>query len=535
MLFPLRVPVRAPGSLEIHVVDVGQGDAVVVISPAGFVTLFDAGPEGAAGAVSAYLSGLGITGVDYTVVSHMHADHVGGMDLALLDHPETVSCFDHGGSFATLEYDEYNAAAGSRRTVVGAGSTIDMGPGVLADVLSGHTGDANENLNSVVLRITHGTVTFLMGGDCEGPCEAMLGPGPVQIYKVHHHGASDSSTSAFLDRIDPWTGLISVGAGNAFGHPHVEALNRLAVHETRIYRTDLDGNLAVISDGALYTVNGQPVCSPIETRTCGDTNVGACQLGQRPCNGGTWGTCQGAINPVTEVCDNGLDDDCDGFTDGADADCGAPADHLVISQVGYDTPGDDALEEFVDLFNPGDSAVSLDGWSLSDNAGTWAFPNGVNLAPGAHLSIARNTAGFQALYSRNPDVAGLSLGLSNSGDALSLVDDIGAEVDHLAWEGFEPGWDIEATTGSSVERADPSADSDSVADWSVTTPAVPRGGGSSQSTCGDGVCDPGEDCVGCSADCIGVTKGRSTNRYCCGNLVCESVGEDAGNCAVDCG
>jgi beta-lactamase superfamily II metal-dependent hydrolase len=523
-------PSAPPGDLEIHVIDVGQGDAILVVSPDGFVTLVDAGGEGAAASVSAYLMSIGITELDYTVVSHFHADHVGGMDVLLGDFPQTVACFDHGGSYDSLEYLEYDAAAGSRRAGLAVMDTIDMGPSVTAQVLHTDVGSTSENLNSLVLRIDHGDLAYLLGGDCEGACEATFDPGPIEVYKVHHHGSSDSTTESFLAQMSPYTALISVGAGNPYDHPDPSTLSLLAAYEVDVYRTDLDGDLAVIADGAAYTVNGEAPCALGETRVCGETDVGACSLGTIPCVDGMWGSCEGAVYPSTEICDNGLDDDCDGWTDLGDPECDLSS-HVVIAQVGYDTPGDDALEEFVDLYNPTLDPVSLDGWSLSDNASTWSIPSGTSIDAGAYLSIARNAGGFVGLYGRDPDVSGMTLGLGNTGDALWLDDDLG-EVDYLAWEGYDPAWTLAAPIGDSLERTDPTVDSDSDADFAVTSPASPRGG--TVSACGNGTCDGGEDCTTCPDDCPGRTGGKPSKRFCCGNGSCEAAWEDALICPIDC-
>ena len=90
-------PATEPGELEIHVIDVGQGDAILVVSPDGFVMLLDAGEEGQAPSVLGYLDSQGLTELDYTMVSHMHDDHLGSMDDVLNAHSEVVACFDHGG------------------------------------------------------------------------------------------------------------------------------------------------------------------------------------------------------------------------------------------------------------------------------------------------------------------------------------------------------------------------------------------------------------------------------------------------------
>jgi competence protein ComEC len=435
----------AGGDLEVHVIDVGQGDAILVVSPDGFTMLVDAGTESNDATIQAALAALGIGGLDYVLVSHMDADHVGGVDGVLAAHPEVVACFDHGGSHTTQQYSQYDAAAAGRRTPVAVGRRIDLGPSVIAEVLHASVGATDDNDNSAVLRLTHGETTVLLGGDCSGACESRFDPGRIDVYMVHHHGSASSSTVELLDRMDPYTALVSVGATNPYGHPTAEVLDRLAAAGAAVYRTDLDGDLTLVSDGTSYTVEGEPVCLAGEARACG-TDVGACTTGVAPCDAGMWGTCSG-VGPAPEDCGNGIDDDCDGTTDAGDADCsGAGATTVVLAQVSYDTPGTDSAEEFVDLYNPGTAPVALDGYTLSDGVDTWIVPAGTVIAPDTYLSIARQTAGFTALYGFAPQVSGLTLSLNNTGDVVVLADPAGAELDRVAWEGFEPGWTLTASS-----------------------------------------------------------------------------------------
>ena len=524
-------PSTGTGALEVHVLDVGQGDAILVVSPDGFVTLVDAGESGQQVSVAAALGALGISEIDYTLVSHFHADHVGAMDLVLGDHPEVVACFDHGGSYATMQYDEYDSAAGTRRTAVAAGEYLDMGPSMTAQVLSADSSASLENNRSVVLRLDYGSTGILLGGDCESGCESGFDPGLIDVYKVHHHGSDGASSADLLALALPTDALISVSASNAYGHPDTEALARLTDVGATVWRTDLDGQLSFISDGSSYSINDMGICNEGETRSCGTTDVGLCEYGIETCGGGAWGACVGAVEPVTELCDNGYDDDCDGDTDTADSDCAVGPASLVIAQVAYDTPGDDALEEFLDLYNPTGTDISLDGWSLADGASSWSIPSGYVVLAGDYLSIAKDAGGFQALYGLAPDIEGMSLALNNTGDQLSLYDG-GIEADFVAWESFVAGWLITAPIGDAIERTDPAVDTDTVSDWSVTSPAQPWGG--VVSDCGNGTCDAGEDCTSCAADCPGKTGGKPSKQYCCGNGICESAGEDVASCPIDC-
>jgi len=250
-------PAQPPGDLEIHMIDVGQGDGFVVVSPDGFVMAVDAGPSGAWPDLSAALLASGLFELDYTLVSHLHADHLGGMDDLLFLHDEVVACFDHGGEYDTSAANRYITATRDRRVKLTNGGTIDLGPAIQADVLrAGHGGD--ENLKSVVLRITYGDQTVLMGGDCETwGCEDQLETGPIDVYKVHHHGSSGASSTALLDEMQPYIALIPVGLDNSYGHPHAETLDRLEDVGAEVWRTDLDGDVLVVLNGEEITVSAR--------------------------------------------------------------------------------------------------------------------------------------------------------------------------------------------------------------------------------------------------------------------------------------
>lgn len=140
--------------------------------------------------------------------------------------------------------------------------------------------------------------------------------------------------------------------------------------------------------------------------------------------------------------------------------------YVIISEVYYDTVGTDSKEEWIELYNPTGADVDLSGWTLSDNSRTFTLPSGTVITAGGYLVVARDSAGFTALYGYAPDVSGLTLSLSNSGDQVILSDNNGVEVDMVAWENYIAGWSITASTGQTIARIDLD-DTDTVNDWTT--------------------------------------------------------------------
>ena len=247
------------GVLQIDMIDVWQGDGFLITSPAGFTMLVDAGDESVYPDVRRWIAKRAPGGLDYTLVSHQHADHMGGMDRVLLNHPEVGLAWDGGGTATTQSFDDLVAAAGDRRTPIVAGQTLDLGDDLLVEVLHSDVGSTeNENYNSVVIKLTYGSVRVLMGGDCESEgCERYFDAGEVDIYKVHHHGSSDSSMDRMLGSMAVKVALISAGTGNDYGHPDRSTLAALESAGAEVWRTDEDGSVRVGIDGTTWTVESE--------------------------------------------------------------------------------------------------------------------------------------------------------------------------------------------------------------------------------------------------------------------------------------
>ena len=255
LLLLLGLPAGA-GTLRMEMLDVGQGDAVLLTLPAGERILIDAGPT--KDGVYRQLRGRGIRSLDMVVASHAHLDHVGGME-------DVVESFkiglyvDSGVPAQSATFQNLERALASRkvkrvRAMEGMTWTWDE---VTATVLwpgKTYLSDTRSDLNSnsVVLRVDHGEVCFLFTGDAEEPTEEVISDdlrGGCEVLKVAHHGSRHSTSSHFLEVMRPELALISCGLDNKFDHPGEATLERLERIGAEVHRTDLGGRLVVESDG----------------------------------------------------------------------------------------------------------------------------------------------------------------------------------------------------------------------------------------------------------------------------------------------
>ncbi len=269
--FPFASNLRN-GRLEADILDVGQGDSILVALPGGHTMLVDGGGLPSFGqsrgaglerlfdvgeqVVSPYLWERGLKRLDVVVLSHAHEDHLRGLGAVLGNF--TVGELWVGREVLSPGFQNLLAEAKSCGTVVvqfHRGDTFSR-DGVSGRVLwpeDASSAVQGSNDDSLVLRLEFQQTQFLLPGDIEHRVEAeLVARGDAlraDFLKIPHHGSSTSSTADFLAAVAPKVEVISAGEGNPYGHPNADVLARLAGHGARLLRTDRDGAITVLSDG----------------------------------------------------------------------------------------------------------------------------------------------------------------------------------------------------------------------------------------------------------------------------------------------
>ncbi len=258
--------------LEVHFLDVGQGDGMLIVTPSEHVILLDAGPPAAGDDVVRALRARGVTSVDLALVTHAHADHLGGL-VQVFQRFEVERYGDPGFPHESHLYADVLARValeGSEAFQIRSGQRIVLDEGIELRVLGpgrrfirGSRSDVNAN--SLILLLTYGEVSILLTGDAERPTEQRLVRQgwlqDVDVLKVAHHGSDHASTRRFLNATTPEWAVISCGEGNSYGHPADGTLERLERHTTGgVMRTDILGTITLTTDGE--TIEWEPAPEP---------------------------------------------------------------------------------------------------------------------------------------------------------------------------------------------------------------------------------------------------------------------------------
>lgn len=245
------------GTLTVTWLDVGQGDAAVIQCD-GQSMLIDGGKPEKSSYIYAWLQQHGLSYLDVIVATHVDADHIGGLSGALnYASVGTAYCPVTTGTTETFQsFVKYLAQRGKQITVPTAGETFALG-GAQVQILGPLHRAEDSNDNSIVLKVSFGATSFLFTGDAERAEEQDLLNAGVNlqstVLKVGHHGSDTSTSYSFLRAVAPQYAVISVGAGNSYGHPTEAVLSRLRDAGVTTFRTDMQGEITAVSDG--QTIN----------------------------------------------------------------------------------------------------------------------------------------------------------------------------------------------------------------------------------------------------------------------------------------
>lgn len=272
----LAEPVPLP-QLQVDFIAVGQGDAALITSPTGKTVLIDGGPSASSAALVAFLKAHVTGPLDLVILTHRHADHLGGL-RAVITRVGARLFLDAPGPHGSPAYRALLETLGRHKVPVREavrGRAIELGGDARlllltppTPALRGTRSDVNSN--AIVARLEYRQATVLFAADAEAATEQWLlanaAPLQARVLKVAHHGSRHSSTPAFLRAVDAQMAIISAGAINAYGHPSEDVVQRLQAAGARVFRTDRDGTITLRTDGAQIGITTRE--SPIAyTRT----------------------------------------------------------------------------------------------------------------------------------------------------------------------------------------------------------------------------------------------------------------------------
>jgi competence protein ComEC len=255
----------AEAPLSIRMLDVGQGDALLIQTPEQTI-LIDTGDVDERDKFLQCLKKAGVKKIDKLIITHPHADHIGGAAVVFKEF-EVKEVYDNGQPTNTNLYRTYLKTIRDRKMTykhLATGDELDFGGGVTFKVFSptkAMVKDGDDlNTNSIVGRLSYKDFSMLFTGDSTAEAEkTMLNTYGASLkstlLKSPHHGSKTSSDVAYLKQVAPEAAFISLGAGNEYGHPHKVTLNKYERQHIKVYRTDTDGTVTIQSDGNAYNVS----------------------------------------------------------------------------------------------------------------------------------------------------------------------------------------------------------------------------------------------------------------------------------------
>ncbi|MBV7272489.1 ComEC/Rec2 family competence protein [Clostridium thailandense] len=248
------------GKLKVHYIDVGQGDGIL-IEQGTHNMLIDAGTNEDEKLMVDYLNKEGIKHLDYVVGTHPHEDHIGGLD-AIIKNFDIGTIYMPKVTSNTKTFEDVLKALKSKNlkiTTPTAGSAFKLGD-ASCEILAPNSSKYQDiNNYSIVIKLTYESNKFLFTGDAESLSEKeILSKGfdiSADVLKLGHHGSSSSTSTEFLNKVNPKYAIVSCGKDNDYGHPHSEIMKKLEKKQIKLYRTDENGTIICTSDGKNLNFN----------------------------------------------------------------------------------------------------------------------------------------------------------------------------------------------------------------------------------------------------------------------------------------
>lgn len=266
LIFPTEVGVVSNADVEKHqlqvqFLDVGQGDATLVILPNQKIILIDGGPILSREKLIKFLRKKHIHKINLLVATHPDIDHIGGL-ITVLKEIKVEKVLDSGKSYDTNTYQAYMRIIKKKKIPIKKakeGKFIKLDPTVDIQILNDAKEKKENNESSIVLKITYKNADILLTGDADVLVEEQMIAKKYQldadVLKVGHHGSYTSTSPKFLEAVHPIYAIISFAKNNEYHHPHKSVLERLNEQHVQVYKTANNGTISLKTDGNFLSVN----------------------------------------------------------------------------------------------------------------------------------------------------------------------------------------------------------------------------------------------------------------------------------------
>ena len=244
--------VTVNNDLKVHYLDVGEADSIFIELPNGETMLIDAGEAQNEEKIADYIENLNYDTINYVIGTHPHADHIGGLAY-IIKNFEVKNIYMPKVAANTKTYENLLKTIKSKSlsiTVAEKDKKIINTENLKAYFLAPENKKYDElNNYSAILKIVFQDKSFLFMGDSEASVEKTLTDVSADVIKVGHHGSNTSSSSGFIKKVNPEIAVISVGENNKYDHPDKDVIKAYEKLGAKIYRTDINGNIVISTDG----------------------------------------------------------------------------------------------------------------------------------------------------------------------------------------------------------------------------------------------------------------------------------------------